>query len=94
MFTTLHTSLCAAINPLVQAHLWQLGRLMPPALCAHLEGCGVLPSLYAASWLMTCYSADLPASYSARWVARQAQRNVMGPAACFVHARVASVVLS
>lgn len=53
-------------NP--QAHLWQLGRLMPPALCAHLESCGILPSLYAASWLMTCYSADFPTSFSARWV--------------------------
>ena len=51
---------------LLQSHLWQLGRLMPPALCGHLERLGVLPSLYAASWLMTCFSADFPASFSAR----------------------------
>ena len=51
---------------LLQSHLWQLGRLMSPALCAHLERLGVLPSLYAASWLMTCFSADFPASFSAR----------------------------
>ena len=50
----------------VQAHLWQLGRLMHPALCARLEAVGVLPSLYAASWLMTCFSSDFPASFSAR----------------------------
>jgi hypothetical protein len=55
-----------AIPWALQKHLWQLGRLMPPRLCAHLEGCGVLPSLYAASWLMTCFSADFPASFSAR----------------------------
>ncbi|KIY93737.1 TBC1 domain family member 1 [Monoraphidium neglectum] len=51
---------------LLQAHFWQLGRLMPPQLCARLEGVGVTPSLYAASWLMTCYSADFPLSFSAR----------------------------
>lgn len=49
-----------------QTHLWQLGRLMPQRLCAHLEACGVLPLLYGASWLMTCFSADFPASFSAR----------------------------
>lgn len=52
----------------MQTHLWQLGRLMPPKLCAHLESIGVLPLLYGASWLMTCFSADFPASFSARWV--------------------------
>jgi hypothetical protein len=50
----------------LQLHLWQLGRLMPPALSAHLESVGALPSLYAASWLMTCFSADFPASVSQR----------------------------
>lgn len=40
---------------------------MPQKLCAHLEACGVLPLLYGASWLMTCFSADFPASFSARW---------------------------
>jgi len=39
---------------------------MPAKLCSHLEGCGVLPMLYAASWLMTCFSADFPYSFSAR----------------------------
>ncbi|KAF6265131.1 rab-GTPase-TBC domain-containing protein [Scenedesmus sp. NREL 46B-D3] len=51
---------------LLQAHLWQLGRLIPPRLNAHLESLGVLPLLYGASWLMTCFSADFPASFSAR----------------------------
>jgi hypothetical protein len=49
-----------------QTHLWQLGRLLPPRLCAHLESHGVLPSLYAASWLMTCFAADFPMGFSAR----------------------------
>lgn len=51
---------------LLQTHLWQLSRLMPPALCAHLEQLGITPSLYAASWLMTCFSSDFPLSFSAR----------------------------
>ncbi|WIA17783.1 hypothetical protein OEZ85_009296 [Tetradesmus obliquus] len=51
---------------LLQTHLWQLGRLIPPRLNAHLESHGVLPLLYGASWLMTCFSADFPASFSAR----------------------------
>lgn len=51
----------------MQTHLWQLGRLMPPRLCSHLESIGVLPLLYGASWLMTCFSADFPASFSARY---------------------------
>jgi hypothetical protein len=50
----------------LQLHLWQLGRLLPPALSAHLERLGCLPSLYAASWLMTCFSADFPSSVSQR----------------------------
>ncbi|WIA38081.1 hypothetical protein OEZ86_001449 [Tetradesmus obliquus] len=53
---------------LLQTHLWQLGRLIPPRLNAHLESHGVLPLLYGASWLMTCFSADFPASFSARWL--------------------------
>lgn len=51
----------------LQTHLWQLGRLMPTRLCSHLESIGVLPLLYGASWLMTCFSADFPASFSARY---------------------------
>ncbi|GBF88434.1 hypothetical protein Rsub_01146 [Raphidocelis subcapitata] len=39
---------------------------MPPRLRAHLESVGVAPSLYAASWLMTTFSAEYPASFSAR----------------------------
>lgn len=50
----------------LQLHLWQLGRLMPPRLSAHLESVGALPSLYAASWLMTIFSADFPTSFSQR----------------------------
>jgi hypothetical protein len=55
-----------ALLLLLQTHLWQLGRLIPPRLNAHLESHGVLPLLYGASWLMTCFSADFPASFSAR----------------------------
>lgn len=54
---------CCAV---LQTHLWQLGRLVPTRLCTHLESIGVLPLLYGASWLMTCFSADFPASFSAR----------------------------
>lgn len=39
---------------------------MPASLRDHLESCGVLPVLYAASWLMTCFSSDFPTSFSAR----------------------------
>lgn len=49
-----------------QVQLWQLGRLMPGSLRRHLEACGVLPVLFGASWLMTAFSSDFPASFSAR----------------------------
>jgi hypothetical protein len=50
----------------LQLHLWQLGRLLPPNLSVHLESLGCLPSLYAASWLMTCFSSEFPSSVSQR----------------------------
>jgi hypothetical protein len=53
-----------------QTHLWQLGRLLPPRLAAHLEGVGVTPSLYAASWLMTCFASDFPLGFAARCALR------------------------
>lgn len=51
---------------LLQVQLWQLGRLISHKLAMHMESCGVLPVLYGASWLMTCFSADFPTSFSSR----------------------------
>eukprot|EP00197_Chlamydomonas_leiostraca_P012793 CAMPEP_0202859570 /NCGR_PEP_ID=MMETSP1391-20130828/1623_1 /ASSEMBLY_ACC=CAM_ASM_000867 /TAXON_ID=1034604 /ORGANISM="Chlamydomonas leiostraca, Strain SAG 11-49" /LENGTH=484 /DNA_ID=CAMNT_0049538615 /DNA_START=127 /DNA_END=1577 /DNA_ORIENTATION=+ len=51
---------------MLQVQLWQLGKLMPGRLCKHMEACGVVPVLYGASWLMTCFSADFPVSFAAR----------------------------
>jgi hypothetical protein len=51
---------------LLQARLWQMGRLAPPDLCSHLESHGVLPVLYASSWLLTCFAADFPLHFAAR----------------------------
>lgn len=51
---------------LLQIRLWQLGRLMPPRLAAHMETHAVLPVLYASSWLLTCFAADFPLSFAAR----------------------------
>jgi hypothetical protein len=56
-----------------QVQLWLLSQLMPADLGQHLEECCVPPVLYAASWLMTCFSADFPISFSARWAAGRAQ---------------------
>ena len=49
-----------------QVRLWQLGRLLPPRLCAHLEAAAALPVLYASSWLLTCFASDFPLSFAAR----------------------------
>ncbi|GFH28633.1 Rab-GAP TBC domain-containing protein, partial [Haematococcus lacustris] len=46
--------------------LWQLGQLMPPRLARHLEAYGVMPVMFAASWLMTCFSSDFNTDFSAR----------------------------
>eukprot|EP00198_Chlamydomonas_reinhardtii_P009264 XP_001698601.1 predicted protein [Chlamydomonas reinhardtii] len=51
---------------LLQVQLWQLSRLISPALNTHLENMGVVPMLYGASWLMTAFSADFPIAFSAR----------------------------
>ncbi|KAG2449368.1 hypothetical protein HYH02_005521 [Chlamydomonas schloesseri] len=51
---------------LLQVQLWQLSRLISPALNTHLETMGVVPMLYGASWLMTAFSADFPIAFSAR----------------------------
>ncbi|PNH10162.1 Rab GTPase-activating protein 1-like [Tetrabaena socialis] len=51
---------------LLQVQLWQLSRLISPALNQHLEALGVVPMLYGASWLMTAFSADFPIPFSAR----------------------------
>jgi hypothetical protein len=51
---------------LLQARLWQLGRLAPPRLAAHMEAAAALPVLYAPSWFLTCFAADFPLSFAAR----------------------------
>ncbi|KAL6752645.1 rab-GTPase-TBC domain-containing protein [Haematococcus lacustris] len=50
----------------LQVQLWQLGQLMPPRLARHLEAYGVMPVMFAASWLMTCFSSDFNTDFSAR----------------------------
>lgn len=51
---------------LLQVRLWQLSRLLPPRLGAHLEAHAVLPVLYASSWLLTCFAADFPLHFAGR----------------------------
>eukprot|EP00887_Chlorella_sp_A99_P005325 scaffold1.g5325.t1 len=51
---------------LLQVRLWQLGRLLPAQLSAHLEAHAVLPVLYASSWLLTCFASDFPIAFAAR----------------------------
>ena len=51
---------------LLQVRLWQLGRLLPPRLAAHLEANAALPVLYASSWFLTCFAADFPMHFAAR----------------------------
>lgn len=50
----------------LQAELWQLSQLMPKGLSEHLEKHGVLPVLFASSWLLTCFAVDFPISFAAR----------------------------
>jgi hypothetical protein len=51
---------------LLQIRLWQLSKLLPPRLAAHLEAHAVLPVLYASSWLITCFASDFPFHFAAR----------------------------
>ena len=60
-----HTHPTADLH-LLQVRLWQLGRLLPSRLEAHLEAHAVLPVLYAPSWLLTCYASDFPIPVAAR----------------------------
>ncbi|KAK9836023.1 hypothetical protein WJX81_006680 [Elliptochloris bilobata] len=59
-------SLYASDLAMLQARLWQLGKLLPPRLAQHMEAFGTLPVLYASSWLLTAFSADFPLFFSAR----------------------------
>uniref|UniRef100_A0A1D1ZTZ1 Rab-GAP TBC domain-containing protein n=1 Tax=Auxenochlorella protothecoides TaxID=3075 RepID=A0A1D1ZTZ1_AUXPR len=51
---------------MLQVRLWQMGRLLPPRLAAHLEAHSVLPVLYASSWFLTCFASDFPLPFAAR----------------------------
>lgn len=51
---------------LLQVRLWQLARLIPPRLSAHLENHAALPVLYASSWFLTCFSAEFSMHFAAR----------------------------
>ncbi|PSC75797.1 TBC1 domain family member 1 isoform A [Micractinium conductrix] len=53
---------------LLQVRLWQLSKLLPPRLAAHLEAHTVLPVLYASSWLLTAFAADFPLHFAGRLV--------------------------
>jgi hypothetical protein len=50
----------------LQARLWQLSKLIPEALEAHLERHMVLPVLYASSWFLTCFASEFPIKFAAR----------------------------
>lgn len=52
--------------PCAQARLWQVGKLLPAKLASHLEAAGVLPVLYASSWLLTGFASDFPLFFSSR----------------------------
>jgi Rab-GTPase-TBC domain len=51
---------------MLQVRLWQVGRLMPPRLAAHLEERGCLPVLYMSSWLLTVFASAFPLSFASR----------------------------
>eukprot|EP00890_Picochlorum_soloecismus_P005899 jgi/Picsp_1/630/NSC_00626-R1_tbc1 domain family member 4 len=50
----------------LQARLWQLSRLIPKDLEAHMEENMILPVLYASSWLLTCFASEFPIKFAAR----------------------------
>ncbi len=50
----------------LQVRLWQVGRLMPPKLAAHLEERGCLPVLYMSAWLLTVFASAFPLSFASR----------------------------
>lgn len=50
----------------LQARLWQLSRLIPKELEAHMEENMILPVLYASSWLLTCFASEFPIKFAAR----------------------------
>jgi hypothetical protein len=50
----------------LQARLWQLSKLIPEDLEAHLERHMVLPVLYASSWFLTCFASEFPIKFAAR----------------------------
>ena len=54
------------LSPRSQARLWQVGRIMPARLAAHLEAHCAIPVLYASSWLLTAFAADFPLFFSSR----------------------------
>ncbi|BDA47761.1 probable TBC1 domain family member 1 at N-terminal half [Coccomyxa sp. Obi] len=51
---------------MLQARLWQLGRIMPRNLARHMEEHCAIPVLYASSWLLTAFASDFPIFFSSR----------------------------
>ena len=50
----------------LQARLWQVGKLLPRGLAQHMELQGALPVLYASSWLLTAFASDFPLFFASR----------------------------
>ncbi len=51
---------------MVQARLWQLGKIMPRHLARHMDQHCAIPVLYASSWLLTAFASDFPVFFSSR----------------------------
>lgn len=51
-----------------QVRLWQMGKLLPGRLAAHLEAAGCLPVLYLPQWLLTAFASSYPLVFAARLV--------------------------
>ena len=50
----------------LQVKLWQVGRLLPPKLAAHMEESGCLPVLYMSAWLLTVFASAFPLAFASR----------------------------
>ncbi|KAK9907622.1 hypothetical protein WJX75_007138 [Coccomyxa subellipsoidea] len=51
---------------MLQARLWQLGKIMPRHLARHMDQHCAIPVLYASSWLLTAFASDFPIFFSSR----------------------------
>jgi hypothetical protein len=64
-----------------------------PRLAAALDAAGVVPVLFAASWLLTGFAADFPIGFAARYPPALAVRPLWGAVADAAIGSMATVVL-